>query len=63
MPNKSQHEPSKPGTSEQEALDALNAEMRAKRNTSEAIRHTMEEQIEQTAKNRRGAALAAKRRK
>jgi hypothetical protein len=51
----------KPNTDE--ALDTLTAAMRAKTHVPQAIRRSMESQIEQKAKKRRGEALAARRRR
>jgi hypothetical protein len=51
----------KPNTNE--ALDTVNAAMRAKTHVPQVIRRSMESQIEQQAKKRRGEALAARRRK
>ena len=43
---------------ETEELDALNARVRSKRNPAQAIRRTMEDQLEQRARSRRRAEAA-----
>ena len=47
----------------QEALDALNAAMRARRDSSQVLRRSMEAEIEQKAKNRRRDTLPGRRKR
>ena len=54
---------SKPPAKEQEALDAVNAALRARRDSSQALRRSMEAEIEQSAKLRRRESLPSNRKR
>ena len=62
MPDKNRPLP-QPGANEKEALDSVNAALRARRDSSQALRHSMEADIEQRAKKRRREALDSRRKR
>jgi len=61
MANKQQPAINKSATSDQDKLESLNAQTRARRNPPMAIRRSMEAEIEAKAKRRRQGERAASR--